>query len=264
MNREFLLLTAINASIDAGNEILKIYHSDFTIQHKKDKTPVTNADKNAHACIQKALESTGLPILSEEGEIPSYSDRKNWSKFWMVDPLDGTKEFVNQNGEFTVNIALIENNEPSMGIIYIPVTQELYFSDKDTYKTENITSQVESLEGLVNISHLLPFNQKRTSFIVAASRSHINTETEEFINRLSENHKNIETLKKGSSLKLCLIAEGTIDIYPRFSPTMEWDIAAGHAIVKASGGIVINQETKKSLAYNKRNLKNVNFVAYPI
>lgn len=260
MTRQEWLVTIVNAALSAGKEILAVYNSEFTIEEKSDLSPLTEADKRAHIAIVKALETTNLPILSEEGKIPRYEDRKYWKQFWMVDPLDGTKEFVKRNGEFTVNIALIENGKPTMGVIYIPVSKELYFSDTFAYKIEDFTTSLSSFEQLNSSAQKLPFNQTRKNHIILASRSHLNDETKNFIEKQKEQHKASEIVCKGSSLKFCLIAEGSADIYPRFSPTMEWDTAAAHAILNASGGEIINWETKNSLQYNKKDLLNPSFI----
>lgn len=260
MTREDLLVTIVNAALGGGKEILEIYNAAFSVETKADNSPITQADKNAHNSIVKALEKTNIPVLSEEGEQTPYSIRKDWKQFWMVDPLDGTKEFVNRNGEFTVNIALIENGKPTMGVIYIPVTQTLYFADKLAYKVEIFNESTFSIHNLLGTADQLPLTKNRSNYIVLASRSHMNETTTNYINQLKESYPDLLIDAKGSSLKLCTIAEGSADIYPRFAPTMEWDIAAGHAIVNAAGGSVIDWETKNPLQYNKQNLLNPSFV----
>lgn len=261
MTRENLLLTAINAAIEAGKEILTVYSTEFQVENKADKSPLTEADKRAHQAIVKRLTSTKLPILSEEGKSIPYDERKSWEKFWMVDPLDGTKEFINKNGEFTVNIALIENQQATMGVIYVPVTQELYFSDEKAYKINNITSAAHTLADLITSANELPLKTERTDFVVVASRSHMSDETKTFIEEKETEHNSISLLSKGSSLKLCMVAENAADCYPRFAPTMEWDTAAGNAIINAAGGIVIDQTTQEKMKYNKENLLNNWFLA---
>jgi 3'(2'), 5'-bisphosphate nucleotidase len=259
-NRADWLLQIVNAALEAGKEILHVYSSSFSVESKKDKSPLTEADKRAHAVITKALEGTKIPILSEEGLLPEFEKRKNWKQFWMVDPLDGTKEFVNRNGEFTVNIALIENGKPTMGVIYIPITKEIYFADDLAYKIDTFSEPVTSLTQLLKKAIQLPIKQCRKDYVILGSRSHMNQETKEFIQNLNENEQNIDIVSKGSSLKFCMIAEGSADIYPRFAPTMEWDTAAGQAIANAAGVHVINWETKKPMTYNKENLLNSWFV----
>ena len=258
MTREELLITAINAALKGGEEILTVYDADFAVEHKDDNSPLTEADKKAHFSICKDLEKTKLPILSEEGKQTPYEIRKTWNQFWMVDPLDGTKEFVKRNGEFTVNIVLIENEEATMGVIYVPVTEELYFSDLSigAFKVSNLQSSIFSLDELIAASEKLPLPQTRKNYVVVASRSHMSPETEAYINEQKTKHPKVDTLSKGSSLKLCMVAEGAADSYPRFAPTMEWDTAAGQAIAIASGAKVINWETKKTMLYNKENLLN--------
>lgn len=256
MNREDWLIQIINAALKGGEEILEVYNSDFAVETKEDKSPLTEADKRAHLAIMKSLEKTGLPVLSEEGEQMNYSERKDWKQFWMVDPLDGTKEFVKRNGEFTVNIALIEDGKATMGVIYVPVTKDLYFADTLAYKIEGFSEPTISINNLLGRAEQLPLPQTRTNYVVVGSRSHMSDETEAFIAEQKENHNEVDILSKGSSLKLCMVAEGAADAYPRFAPTMEWDTAAGQAIANASGAKVINWETKQTMQYNKENLLN--------
>lgn len=256
MNREDWLIQIINAALVGGEEILDVYNSEISVELKDDKSPLTEADKRAHIAIMRSLEATQLPILSEEGKKMDYAERKDWSQFWMVDPLDGTKEFIKRNGEFTVNIALIENGKATMGVIYVPVTKELYFSDKLAYKVNNFDTPISSINELLNNANQLPLSQNRSNYVVVGSRSHMSEETEQFINEQKAKHAEVEILSKGSSLKLCMVAEGAADAYPRFAPTMEWDTAAGQAIANASGATVINWETKENMNYNKENLLN--------
>ena len=256
MNREDWLIQIINAALKGGEEILEVYNSDFAVETKDDKSPLTEADKRAHIAIMNELEATGLPVLSEEGKQMDYANRKGWTQFWMVDPLDGTKEFVKRNGEFTVNIALIEDGKATMGVIYVPVTKDLYFADKLAYKIEGFSEPTVSINRLLGRADQLPLAQTRKNYIVVGSRSHMSEETETFINEQKEQHAEVDILSKGSSLKLCMVAEGAADAYPRFAPTMEWDTAAGQAIANASGAKVINWETKETMQYNKENLLN--------
>lgn len=256
MNREDWLIKIINAAIKGGEEILEVYNSEFAVEHKDDKSPLTEADKRAHLAIVAELQKTSLPILSEEGKHMDYSERKNWKQFWMVDPLDGTKEFVKRNGEFTVNIALIEGGEATMGVIYVPVTKDLYFADELAYKITGVNEPISSINELLGNADQLPLSQTRNNFVVVGSRSHMSEETEAFINEQKNKHTEVDILSKGSSLKLCMVAEGAADAYPRFAPTMEWDTAAGQAIAVASGAKVINWDTKELMQYNKENLLN--------
>ncbi|MCF6242671.1 MAG: 3'(2'),5'-bisphosphate nucleotidase CysQ [Bacteroidales bacterium] len=261
-----LLNTAILASILAGDEILNVYNSkEFNVEFKDDKSPLTQADKNAHNEIVRHLNKTGIPVLSEEGKHLSFSERKKWEYLWIVDPLDGTKEFIKKNGEFTVNIALVKNGKTLMGVIYAPVLKSLYYNklqegaylvdfDFTGRKPEQIFEYIEKQKIKIPL-------KTRREYSVVASRSHLSDETKTFIEKLKEKHKKIEITSIGSSLKLCLLAVGQADIYPRFAPTMEWDIAAGHAILKAAGGNVLNNDTGQELQYNKENLLNPWFIA---
>ena len=262
-----LLNTAIKASIEAGKKILEVYNSsDFEIQLKTDNSPLTLADRKAHNIIIEYLAETGLPILSEEGKNIPYNKRKNWDRFWLVDPLDGTKEFIKRNGEFTVNIALIEKGKPIAGIVYVPVTDILFFGTTETgafRKNEAMKkSEKENQPDWFTVAEKIPGRNKNDYYRVVASRSHMSPETEYFIEKLKATHPKIEIVSKGSSLKLCLIAEGKADIYPRFGPTSEWDTAAGHALIIASGGkVVLADDTKTDLLYNKENILNPYFIA---
>jgi 3'(2'), 5'-bisphosphate nucleotidase len=259
------LIKAINAAVEAGNVILDIYsnpNADFSVERKSDNSPLTIADKKSHIIIEERLYDTGIPILSEEGRNIEYEERKEWSQFWLIDPLDGTKEFIKRNGEFTVNIALIENNTPVMGIIYVPVSNELYFSLKDlgSYYIKGVKNIDNELDSLLKSSVKLPIANRERRFTVVASRSHMNSETEEFINRLKEKHSEIDFISRGSSLKICMVASGEADIYPRFAPTMEWDTAAGHAIAKYAGKKAFKADGSGELLYNKESLLNPYFI----
>lgn len=257
-----LFITAIHASLKAGDEILKVYDSEFTVEQKDDHSPLTLADKNAHTVICDCLKDTGFPVLSEEGRNIDYKERKSWDYFWMVDPLDGTKEFIKHNGEFTVNIALIHEQRAIAGVIYIPVTKVLYFAAEGTgsYKLEITGILEDSLEGIISQSAPLPLPAKERKFTVVASRSHLSEETEAFVEGLKSHHKNLDFLSSGSSIKLCLVAEGSADVYPRFAPTMEWDTAAGQAICEIAGKKVLDYKTNKPLLYNKEELLNNWFI----
>jgi 3'(2'), 5'-bisphosphate nucleotidase len=258
-----LVLTAIRASLKAGKEILKVYNSEFEVETKSDNSPLTLADKNAHKVIVDLLKKLPYPILSEEGKHANYIERKKWNKLWIVDPLDGTKEFVKRNGEFTVNIALVEDNKPILGVIYIPVEEILYFASTriGAYKIRiSVSEKIEMLEDLISVSDKLPIYSNRSIFTIVSSRSHLNTETINYIDRLKNKHGKIEVIAKGSSLKFCSIAEGTADEYPRFYPTIEWDTAAGHAILNATGYGIFNIDSNNEIYYNKENLLNPSFI----
>jgi 3'(2'), 5'-bisphosphate nucleotidase len=250
---------AIKAAVKAGFEILKIYQKDFTIEFKEDQSPLTTADKKANEIIMSFLSKTKIPIISEENKQIDYQTRKNWESCWIVDPLDGTKEFIKKNGEFTVNIALVNNQKTVLGIIYVPDTGELYVGNTYKNKTyKNIISEDVDFKNLELIE--IPKQNTNNKVIrIVGSRSHINTKTEDFVKDIAKNNE-VKIVSKGSSLKFCLIAEGKADIYPRFAPTMEWDTAAGQAICEASGIFVISNETKKALLYNKENLLNPWFI----
>jgi 3'(2'), 5'-bisphosphate nucleotidase len=256
-----LLEIAIRAAIDAGKKIVEIYGtSDFGIEVKEDQSPLTLADKASNEIINTCLIPSGIPILSEEGKTISWEDRKNWKSFWLVDPLDGTKEFIKRNGEFTVNIALIEKGTPVLGVIVVPVSGELYFADKNgSFKCFIDLNEEPVINNIIENSIQLPAERSGSHFVVVGSRSHLNPETEEFIRTLDTNGKPLKMVSKGSSLKLCLVASGEADIYPRLGPTMEWDIASGHAIARFAGRRVtmLNGEP---LVYNKENLLNPYFV----
>jgi len=259
-----LINIAIKAAIKAGKEINRIYNdpgSDFSVEKKADNSPLTIADKASHQIIQLWLETTGLPVLSEEGHDIPFEERKKWELFWMVDPLDGTKEFIKRNGEFTVNIALISNRKPQLGIIYVPVNQTLYAGDikEGAWKLENAPGDT-GFNTLKEKGISLPQPPKNRRFTLVASRSHRNTKTEEYIQKQKNEHPQIDIISRGSSLKICMVAEGLADEYPRFGPTMEWDTAAGHAIANASGKRLWLKNFKHELTYNKENLLNPNFI----
>ncbi|MEO9891015.1 3'(2'),5'-bisphosphate nucleotidase CysQ [Aurantibacter sp.] len=257
------LRIAIEASIDAGIAILDVYNRpDFNKELKEDKSPLTEADLTANSIINSFLEKTIYPIISEENKNEDFTIRKNWEYCWIVDPLDGTKEFIKKNGEFTVNIALVINGIPEIGVIYVPVTRELYYAsvtNKKAYKTQ--LDPLHNINGnLFNASDRINPNQKvKNKLRIVGSRSHMNQDTLDFIEKKKEDFETIEIVSKGSSLKFCLVAEGKADIYPRFAPTMEWDTAAGQAICMAAGFNVISKETGENLSYNKKNLLNPYF-----
>jgi 3'(2'), 5'-bisphosphate nucleotidase len=231
------------------------------VEYKDDSSPITLADKNANEVIVSYLEETNIPILSEEGAEFEYSQRKNWAELWIVDPLDGTKEFVKRNGEFTVNIALIRKKIPVFGVIYVPVSRVLYFggSEFGSFKIDDTAEIYNDLEQLMQPNTRLPLRTERP-YTVVASRSHLSDETQEFISSKKEKHPDLIITSMGSSLKICLVAEGKADVYPRFAPTMEWDIAAGHAIIQGTGNEIIDFQTKAPMLYNRENLLNNWFV----
>jgi 3'(2'), 5'-bisphosphate nucleotidase len=262
MNNDYAI--AVQAALAAGKEILSIYQQqEFEIELKTDETPLTVADKRAHKMIVRALEETGIPILSEEGSHIPYSERANWSSFWLVDPLDGTKEFINRNGEFTVNIALIENGIAKFGVVLAPVLDTLYLGipEAGAFRMECQGKDDQAFEHIPEFAVRLPLPDRNDTMLrVVASRSHYNQDTKDFIESLDTQGKEIELVNRGSSLKLCMVASGEADVYPRLGPTMEWDTAAAHAVVKAAGKNVYGIDTGTELAYNKKNLLNPYFV----
>lgn len=280
------ILTSIHAAIEAGNAILQVYHSsDFKVQQKVDKSPLTLADRRAHEVIVKHLSEFDIPVLSEEGKDILYDERKNWDTFWLVDPLDGTKEFIKKNGEFTVNIAMISNHKPVAGVVFVPDKNILYFASNEigSYRvdigqigdwlnskfgnqsrSENWSdSEIDAtLSELISRSAKLPVSDSTNQpYTIAGSRSHSTPELEAFVEEKRKQYGEVEFISAGSSLKLCLVAEGRADIYPRTGPTMEWDTGAGQAIVECSGGKVYQYDTTEPLKYNKENLLNPWFVA---
>lgn len=252
------LKLAIIASIEAGEKIMEIYQQDFQVFEKEDLSPLTEADKLSNEIICSHIQETGIPIISEENKQIGYEIRKDWNVCWLVDPIDGTKEFIKRNVEFTVNIALIENGMPVLGVIYVPVTRELFYADvnKGFSKKVVVDSQIELLDFDTSVE--LKKSDAKTDLIrIVGSRSHMNEETLTFLNQVKENSKkDVEIVSKGSSLKFCLIAEDKADIYPRFAPTMEWDTAAAHALCKALGISVQSYPNGEELVYNKKDLKN--------
>lgn len=250
MNSNELLPIAIKAAEAACEEILTVYHSDdFQAELKGDQSPLTLADKRAHACIERYLSATGIPVLSEEGKSIPYDERKQWDYLWMVDPLDGTKEFLKRNGEFTVNIALIHNGKPIAGVVAVPVTGEVFYAAKGTGAFLKVDGNTQPLaqRGAINLTS--------SGLRVVASRSHMSEETAAFINSL----QNPTLVSAGSSLKFMLLANNKADVYPRFAPTMEWDTAAAHAIVNEIGLRVFRQDSQEELNYNKQDLLNPYF-----
>lgn len=251
---EELLKLIIKTAKQAGEAIMEIYsRDDFGIIKKEDNTPLTLADSASDDVIKQTLSrlTPDIPLLSEESLDVPYENRKKWKRFWLIDPLDGTKEFIKRNGEFTVNIALIEDNEPILGVVYAPASGTLYYGAKDlgAYKLENnskkrITTQKYKNGEILNI---------------VASHSHHNENTEKFIKNIEQDSILVNIIKIGSSLKFCLVAEGMIHLYPRFGATMEWDTAAAQAIVEAAGGSVTNLDNEP-LRYNKEKLLNPYFI----
>lgn len=238
----------------AGVAILDVYESaEWDLQHKADKSPVTRADRAGHDVIAENLNKlSGLPVLSEEADIPDWSTRKTWTEYWLVDPLDGTREFIKRNGEFTVNIALIQNGESVLGVVYSPVEDLFFFGAKGAgaFRQTGLRGQLDSI-------YCRP-PPRDSRWKIAASRSHATANLAGFLAQLPE----CELVSMGSSLKLCMVAAGVVDLYPRFGPTSEWDTAAGHAIIEAAGGKLLELPTLQPLRYNQEeSLLNPSFVA---
>jgi len=277
MDPKAFILKSIQAAIAAGNAINDIYHSeDFGVAYKSDESPLTLADQKSHEIIMSVLTEFDIPILSEEGKDTPYAQRQDWERFWVVDPLDGTKEFIKRNGEFTVNIALVEHRRPVLGTIFVPDRNTLYFAGQDfgAYKMQNgpfeeiLGTQADSMENagllldqIMAQSTRLPVKDpQRTSLTIVGSRSHKTPELEAYVEGKRKTFGNVEFISAGSSLKICLVAEGRADVYPRLGPTMEWDTAAGQAIAEFAGANVYRYDTSKPLIYNKEDLHNPWFI----
>jgi 3'(2'), 5'-bisphosphate nucleotidase len=258
----------LKAALEAGKDIMQIYlHEDFNVEMKSDNSPLTKADKKAHETIMTHLKNTDYPVLSEEGKSMDYNLRKDYKRFWLVDPLDGTKEFISRNGEFTVNIAMIENGTPVAGVIYVPVTGDIYLGIvgegawKQNLSNETSAPVTNTIKQSKNAVHAT--SEVVDKLVVVGSRSHMNDETREFISKLESTYGKADIMSRGSSLKLCMVAEGKAHVYPRFAPTMEWDTGAGHAIAKAAGADVLDATKRTELTYNKENLLNPWFIVKP-
>lgn len=246
----------IDCVTEAGNAIMKVYNDDsFWVESKEDKSPLTSADILANDIILSYLTPTNIPILSEESAHASYSERKNWKQCWVVDPIDGTKEFIKKNGEFTVNIALVVDGTCDLGIVYAPAIHQLYIGEvgKGAFLIDGFEQPDQSISNL-------PVPDKKEAYTIVASKSHMNQETKDCIADLEKEHGNVQLTSIGSSLKICLVASGVADIYPRFAPTMEWDTAAGHAIAKAAGKNIYFSHSNEELKYNKADLLNPYFI----
>jgi len=268
------LLLAARTAVAAGREILKIYEAGFSVEEKADGSPLTQADSAAHQVIKAAMAPTGLPLLSEEGRDIAYDKRKAWTAFWLVDPLDGTKEFVHRRGEFTVNIARIEGGRPVQGVIYLPTAETLYVADgkagafrlggeslaalEETARTPDTAA---AWSALTAAAERLPLSGARNRpYTIIGSRSHGTEAVVQFVAEQRKTHGRIEFISAGSSLKFCRVAEGVADVYPRFGPTMEWDTAAGQAVAEAAGAEVVEAQSGRPLVYNKADLLNPWFI----
>jgi 3'(2'), 5'-bisphosphate nucleotidase len=266
-----LLPELCSLAVQAGREILDVYHSgNFQTEQKADDSPLTIADKRAHAVLSKGLTELApdIPILSEEGRHAPYEEREAWSELFLVDPLDGTKEFINRQDDFTVNIALIHGQEPVLGVIYAPVQGELWAGIAAAPIALKTTLRPDATRTIENpLNHATPITTKHKPsppdepLVVMVSRTHLNEATEHYLDQLRRTYPNIDQVNVGSSIKLCRVAEGKVDLYPRYAPTSEWDIAAGHAIVRAAGGEVYQigkhgAVQNEPLQYNKEDLLN--------
>ena len=247
----------LDISRKAGEAILEIYGSDdFGVEIKEDESPLTLADRASNQVIVSGLTEAfpDIPIISEEMKETDYAERRDWEEYWLVDPLDGTKEFIKRNGEFTVNIALVRLGDPVFGVVYQPAGDRLYFGGSDLGSFLSISGgEPEKIENKKHYSD-------EDEIVVVASRSHLTDEVMAFVDELTAQGKEVNFLSAGSSLKLCLVAEGKASVYPRFGPTMEWDTAAAHAVAVGAGKKVLNRETGFPLVYNKENLLNPWFI----
>lgn len=242
-------------AIAAGDAIMEVYNRHFDVEVKDDKSPLTEADKKSNAVILEKLNALypQIPFISEESKQTPYAERQHWSHLWLIDPLDGTKEFIKRNGEFTVNIALIEDGVPVLGVVHAPAKGTTYYGVKGegAFKiTDGVTAP---------ISNNVHYSEKQ-KVIVVGSRSHLDERTEAFVQNLRNQGKEVEFSASGSSLKFCMVAEGVADVYPRFGPTMEWDTAAAHAVALYAGKNVLNAETRQPVVYNKQDLYSPFFI----
>jgi len=263
-----LLAAAIDAALAAGREILAVYEGPIAVELKDDRSPLTEADRRAHRTIATALAETGLPLLSEEGRELLAAERRSWQRYWLVDPLDGTKEFVRRNGEFTVNVALMERTAeavgpagvavPIGGVVHAPVKDLLYFAWRGggAWRDDGASAPRASFAARLAAARRLPLPLERAAYTIVASRSHMSPETEAFVRAAEREHGRVELASLGSALKICLVAEGAADVYPRFAPTMEWDTAAGHAIALEAGRTLVDPRDGRPLRYNKLDLTN--------
>jgi 3'(2'), 5'-bisphosphate nucleotidase len=295
---ESLLFIALRATARAFPEILSVYRGSFSVDTKADHSPITEADRRSNQVITEELsQNSPYPILSEEGGSIPFSERRNWQRFWVVDPLDGTKEFVKRNGEFTINIALVEGSVPILGVVYAPLPDLLYFAWEQSgarsgdaqprdvslnhessggrcgsYRLEGFSKLAapipdDLVERAVKLPHSEPFNfdetQKRKSITVIGSRSHRGPHFSDYVLTLKQRYaEQVEIRTSGSALKPCLVADGSADIYPRFGPTMEWDTAAPHAVVRGVGKRMVAFDSSRELVYNKEKLVNPSFLVY--
>lgn len=262
--RAYLLPKAFNAAVRAGWEIMKVYKNsdDYDIAVKSDKTPITIADRLAHNKIKEMLGETRIPILSEEGREMLYDERRNWELFWLVDPLDGTVEFIKGNNEFTVNIALMSENRCVCSVIYVPYLQKAYVASQDmgAYLLTGIApsdAACYSYDEICSARRRLPLAEhEHEGYRIAVSRSHQTDETKAYIDAIRAERGDVEIVEQGSSYKFCMLAEGVIDYYPRTTHTYEWDTAAAELILSEAGGSTLSLPDYQPLRYNKEDLHN--------
>lgn len=250
MNRADLVEPVVALARSAGDAIMEVYATDFDVQAKDDDSPLTQADMASHRVIDNGLRdlTPGIPIISEESGLPPFEERSQWPTYWLIDPLDGTKEFVNRNGEFTVNIALIEGRRPVLGVVHVPVSGRTYTG------CEGVGAAVREADG--GSRSIVVATESANPLRVVGSRSHRGASLDAFLERLGD----VEMLPMGSSLKFCVVAEGNADIYPRLGPTSEWDTAAAQAVVEQAGGAVLELDGRP-LAYNaKEDILNPHFL----
>lgn len=256
MNDEIDLEGVKRLAREAGAAVLEVYGTEFAVDEKEDQSPLTEADRRSNAVILEGLArlAPGIPVISEEARALPYEERKDWKLFWLVDPLDGTKEFIKRNGEFTVNIALVRDGVPVLGVVYQPVGDHLYWAaqGEGAWKSSE-GGDPARLRGGEHYS-------KKVEVTVVASRSHLTDEVRDFVAALEGEGKTVVFRSAGSSLKLCLVAEGAADVYPRLGPTMEWDTAAAHAVALEAGRRVVEHGSGEALRYNKENLLNPHFI----
>lgn len=245
----------VSIAKEAGNAIMDIYNQDFSVEQKEDKSPLTAADKAGNSIIVDHLTKLypDIPIISEENKLTDFSIRKSWTKCWVVDPLDGTKEFIKKNGEFTVNIALVEAGEPVAGVVYVPAQEKCFYAEKG--KGAFLIDQDQSVKRL----QIRPLAEDGKLKVVG-SRSHNSPEVDAYVNELRADFPDVDFVAAGSSLKFCLVAEGIADVYPRLAPTMEWDTCAGQIVATEAGAEVVRYPELTPLDYNKENLLNPYFI----
>ena len=265
---DFFFESAFNAALRAGAGIMEIYNGEqeFLVNLKSDNTPITEADRRSHETIKDYLSRTRIPLMSEEGRDLLYEERCGWDLYWLVDPLDGTLEFIKRTGEFTINIALMVDNRPMIGVVYVPQSGKIYFaiSGRGAWKrigmTPNPNAQMNISEIMRGAEQLPETDRANSPTRVALSRSHISPDTHIIVDSIKERFGNVEIITQGSSLTLCMVAEGSVDIYPRTTPTSEWDTAAGECILTEAGGSIRELEHNSILNYNKPTLINPNFI----